>query len=434
MREGLEVLLSYVTANTILINIVNVVLIYFIFLISICTFIKFFKEEEVFLENLKKILCLSICIFGLVFTSIENLYIGFIVACCLTLFLFHVVLEMKIKILLFLNTYILISYFLVNYELGILISLNDELIGGLLINVLCFVIFFLVYKIVDRCNINKDLVSDLNKNDIIKLIVGYSIILLMCLVSLCSITLNEDFLMLICNLILSFVIVYVMSLNIIKSSKLNKSLRLIDTLETSNESLTVQNDKIRTFKHDFNNIIQAMNGYVMNEDLVSLKKYVKKIVKDVNDVKEIKVDNNTFLNNTAIVSLLNRKNSRAIKENVQISFEIMYELKLLEKYEYELVRILGIFLDNAIEAEKDEEDKKVEVLFVKDKESKYIIIENNCSKDVDLNKIYTKDFSTKEGNSGLGLWEVKTIVEKNPNFFLETKIENNTFKHILKVV
>ena len=82
----------------------------------------------------------------------------------------------------------------------------------------------------------------------------------------------------------------------------------------------------------------------------------------------------------------------------------------------------------------EEEEKKVEVLFVRDKESKYIIIENNCTKEVDIDKIYTKDFTTKEGNTGLGLWEVKNIVENNPNLFLETKVENNSFKHILKVV
>ena len=130
----------------------------------------------------------------------------------------------------------------------------------------------------------------------------------------------------------------------------------------------------------------------------------------------------------------NTKNVKAKKENIDIKFEIMFELKLLKKYEYELIRILGIFLDNAIEAELDEENKVIEVLFFKDANCKRIIIENTCTKNVDIDKIYTKEFSTKKGNTGLGLWEVKNFVDNNPNFSLETTLENNSFKHTLYIL
>ena len=200
---------------------------------------------------------------------------------------------------------------------------------------------------------------------------------------------------------------------------LNKELNMIDT------NIKAVNVLTKLFLKDF---IKKDSGYILNvassaaflpgplmATYYSTKAYVYRLTLSIKEE-------------------LNRMNSKAIQENVEITFEIMYELNLLNKYEYELIRILGIFLDNAIEAERGEEEKKVEVLFVKDKESKYIIIENNCTKEVDIDKIYTKDFTTKEGNTGLGLWEVKNIVENNPNLFLETKVENNSFKHILKVV
>ena len=99
-----------------------------------------------------------------------------------------------------------------------------------------------------------------------------------------------------------------------------------------------------------------------------------------------------------------------------------------------LGRILGIFLDNAIEAEREEEDKNIDVLFLKMNNDKYIIIENTCkNKDIDLEKIYTKEFSTKKGNTGLGLWEERNIVNKIEEMSLNTVIENERFKHILKV-
>ena len=227
---------------------------------------------------------------------------------------------------------------------------------------------------------------------------------------------------------------YILIYAVKTTNKLNVNNAYIEELENSNKKLIEENDKIRLLKHDFNNILQAVNGYVKTEDIPSLKVYMKKLIGDINETETIKVANKQFLSNTAIVSILNKAYDKAKKENVNINFEIMYDLSLLKEYEYELTRILGIFLDNAIEAEREEEDKNIDVLFLKMNNDKYIIIENTCkNKDIDLEKIYTKEFSTKKGNTGLGLWEVRNIVNKIEEMSLNTVIENERFKHILKV-
>ena len=233
----------------------------------------------------------------------------------------------------------------------------------------------------------------------------------------------------ICSAIV-FMNVYIL-LNKRKVSKIEEDKKC---LEEKNKNLLEVTDNIRCFKHDFNNIIQAMNGYIQTEDIPSLKKYVKKMIKDVNETDDSKIGNEFLLNNKAITNLLKSKNVKAKKENIDIKFEIMFELKLLKKYEYELIRVLGIFLDNAIEAQREEDDKVIEVLFFKDANCKRIIIENTCTKNIDIDKIYTKEFSTKKGNTGLGLWEVKNFVDNNPNFSLETTLENNCFKHTLYIL
>lgn len=227
---------------------------------------------------------------------------------------------------------------------------------------------------------------------------------------------------------------YILIYAVKTTNKLNVNNAHIEKLENSNKKLIEENDKIRLLKHDFNNILQAVNGYVKTEDIPSLKVYMKKLIGDINETETIKVANKQFLSNAAIVSILNKAYDKAKKENVNINFEIMYDLSLLKEYEYELTRILGIFLDNAIEAEREEEDKNIDVLFLKMNNDKYIIIENTCkNKDIDLEKIYTKEFSTKKGNTGLGLWEVRNIVNKIEEMSLNTVIENERFKHILKV-
>ena len=264
-----------------------------------------------------------------------------------------------------------------------------------------------------------------------KIIISFILISIVVVLCIFSILNKSVYTLKICNFVLGLGIIIFLICYLVKYFKLNNCLNYIEELERDKRILTNENDRIRIFKHDFNNIIQAMNGYVQTEDIPSLKSFVKKMIKDVNETEEANIGNKFLLNNKAITNLLNRKYDKAKNENININFEIMFELNLLKKYEYELIRILGIFLDNSIEAQREESDKMIEVLFLRDKDEKKIIIENTCTKETDINKIYTKEFSTKKGNTGLGLWEVKKIVESHPEFSLYTTFENNLFRHTL---
>ena len=73
--------------------------------------------------------------------------------------------------------------------------------------------------------------------------------------------------------------------------------------------------------------------------------------------------------------------------------------------------------DNAFEAAEETEDKYVEI-FTKNLDNEGILIEISNStnnKDVDIEKIYQKGYSTKTEHTGIGLWEVKKIVFKSKN-------------------
>ena len=55
------------------------------------------------------------------------------------------------------------------------------------------------------------------------------------------------------------------------------------------------------------------------------------------------------------------------------------------------------------------------------------------NKDVDTEKIYEKGFSTKPGNSGLGLWKVRQILIRNNNLNLFTTKNDEYFKQQLEI-
>lgn len=402
-------------------------LMYAAFLVGSFSSIKFIKEEDSYYNNRKKYLILSAIVFALVSCINISKYIRLLVCCIINgVLVYHLVGE-KIERSIGFNSYVLIIDSVLVFTLSLIKGLDYVVIRFIVL-----VVFYLLDKCIYKFFINKDTVKDFEKIDYIKFIINY-IVIIGC-VSLCIYSFYNKSITYISNFIFMGLLIIYINFNVFKNFNINKKLVYIQTLESDRNRLSTENDRIRTFKHDFNNIIQAMNGYIQTEDIPSLKTYIKKMIKDVNDTDDSKIGNEFLLNNKAITNLLKSKNVKAKKENIDIKFEIMFELKLLKKYEYELIRVLGIFLDNAIEAERDEENKVIEVLFFKDANCKRIIIENTCTKNVDIDKIYTKEFSTKKGNTGLGLWEVKNFVDNNPNFSLETTLENNCFKHTLYIL
>ena len=103
---------------------------------------------------------------------------------------------------------------------------------------------------------------------------------------------------------------------------------------------------------------------------------------------------------------------------------------------YEFARILGILLDNAIEASEECEDKIINIIFRDDdrKHRQLVTIENTFkNKNVDTVKIFGKGISEKENHTGLGLWEVNKILKKNTNFSLFTSKNEKYFSQQLEI-
>lgn len=117
----------------------------------------------------------------------------------------------------------------------------------------------------------------------------------------------------------------------------------------------------------------------------------------------------------------------------QMKNEIEKHMKI-----YEFTRILGILLDNAIEASSECDEKVIHVSFRKEDNRHRLImgIENTYkNKDINVDKIFEKDFSTKskKSNSGLGLWEVRQILKKNNNLNLFTSKGDEFFSQQFEI-
>ena len=97
---------------------------------------------------------------------------------------------------------------------------------------------------------------------------------------------------------------------------------------------------------------------------------------------------------------------------------------------YDFTRILGILLDNAMDAAVECNRKIINVTFRKDMSNNMIlvIIQNTYNnKDVNTEEIYQKGITSKENHSGLGLWKVRQILMHNNNLNLFTTKNDEFF-------
>lgn len=224
--------------------------------------------------------------------------------------------------------------------------------------------------------------------------------------------------------------------SISKVVKLTNTTKQLESAEEYNKTLHILHDNVRGFKHDFDNIVTTIGGYINTDDMDGLKKYYTQLEQDCEKVNNLYLLNPNSINNPGIYNLLTSKYHEAIEKEIDISIYFLMDLNELNIKIYEFGRILGILLDNAIEAAEKSEEKIINISFRREEKNKrnVISIENSYSnKDVDTEHIFNKGVSEKENHSGIGLWEVRKIISRNTNVNLFTSKTDEFFKQQLEI-
>lgn len=112
-----------------------------------------------------------------------------------------------------------------------------------------------------------------------------------------------------------------------------------------------------------------------------------------------------MLKNLKIDSLKGLISSKIIKAQgmyIDTHIEILDEISDINISEIDICRIMGVFLDNAIEASEEVKDPFINLYIISKENSDVIVIKNKCLKDTaPVYKIYEKGFSSKGKNRGL---------------------------------
>ena len=311
-------------------------------------------------------------------------------------------------------------------------------IHKMLYSIMLYILLLLMYKIIKQHNFHItyfEKFDALNYNTLISnFIIGLIAIALQAYVECFYI----DYLPipLVLTSIIVLVIYFCISLySLFRTSKLEETKQLLETEKMYNKNLNTLHDNIRGFKHDFNNIVQSIGGYLSTNNIDGLKVYYKDLLEECQINNNLAVLNPELINNPAIYSLLADKYNKAEEDNIKLNLEIMADLSNLNIKTYELTRILGILFDNALDAASKCDKKIVNISFRNDASHNriLIIIQNTYkNKDINIDKIFEKGYSSKENinekhSHGLGLWEVRKYLKKNTNLDLYTTKNDEFF-------
>nr|WP_326492685.1 ATP-binding protein [Staphylococcus pettenkoferi] len=192
------------------------------------------------------------------------------------------------------------------------------------------------------------------------------------------------------------------------------------------------NNEMRKFRHDYVNILSTMSEFIREDDMEGLRKYFNEEIVPMQDnmqAKSIKINGLENFHVREIKGLLTTKILQAQEKNIRISIEVPDIIEKINLQTIDLSRMIGIILDNAIEASEQLEDEPlIRVGFIQESESVTFIVMNKCQADMPrVHTLFEENFSTKGDNRGLGLSTLKEIAEDNENVLLDTTIENGFF-------
>lgn len=103
------------------------------------------------------------------------------------------------------------------------------------------------------------------------------------------------------------------------------------------------------------------------------------------------------------------------------------------KTNQELCKIVGVFLDNAIQAVTGLKKKVIDVYLKYENDELYIKVSNNYSGIIELDKLDNNGYTTKGKGHGYGLCLVKSIIRDNDCFINDRAISGKMFSQIIRL-
>lgn len=240
---------------------------------------------------------------------------------------------------------------------------------------------------------------------------------------------------------LYFLLSTLLTINTLKSYKIRSELKAkqtaYDNLQRYTDEIEALYSELRSFKHDYVNVLLSMKGYIESNDIEGLSNYFDTEILSLNhkiNQGDYKLNQLINLQIIELKSVISAKMIYAHEHGIDVSIEIMDPITHIDMDIVDLSRIIGIFLDNAIEAVLETTQPRLFLTIIANPDSTTILIKNNfVDHQIPCYEMSKPHVSTKGENRGIGLYNASMIVSEYDNILLDTQIQEDIFSQRLEI-
>ena len=205
-------------------------------------------------------------------------------------------------------------------------------------------------------------------------------------------------------------------------------------------------DKLRRFKHDYQNLLDGLKISAQEDDVQAvINQLVEYSASHFNQKALRKYKGVNHIHDKNLKSIAIAKLTKLYDLKIDYSFGCDKDIYQIPRSVdvLDLIRIIGITFDNAIEESqklinknKQKNSARVDAMYYQeDGDFEFEIRNRIVDRNIDTNNIQKKNYSTKNGHMGLGLSNVQKIVHKYENSMLvKYSVQNGWFVFSLIVL
>ena len=308
----------------------------------------------------------------------------------------------------------------------------NNIAGGLISNLIICVLF-ITLTIMIRKYLNKLINYKIETN---KKIIMVSILTLLCVLvvfynAFSNIELNVDLIASIFTMVIFVMILIILIKQTVENNNLTKKYEQVLEFMTTYED---EVEKQRVLRHEIKNVFLTIKAQITDKSKEKeIIAYIDSILKEDTKIKYEEYAKFKYLPANGIKGLCYYKVQEAENKGIRVAINISSRLsksiitKLSIEQRKELGKILGVFLDNAIYASAESEDKILGLEAYVIENNVKLIISNSYKGKIDTNKLGKEKYTTKGKKHGHGLLLVKSIISNNKIFETTTEITDKLY-------
>lgn len=194
-----------------------------------------------------------------------------------------------------------------------------------------------------------------------------------------------------------------------------------------NRKLENMTNEMKKFRHDYKNILLSMSGYIQENDMEGLKKLfycsIEPLSKNINSYN-LNITSISNIKNLELKGIILAKLIKAEDLGININISTYGHIDNVNMNTIDLCRVLGIILDNCIEASLECNKPNIDIFIEKKLNYTSFLISNTYINKIDnIADLFKQDISTKGANRGIGLSNLNEILDNYEDVCFSVKLD-----------